>query len=297
MKAHRFGASLSVESIDECVTRSRSHTSDSISSSTSSTVCATQSNSNYRTGTGTEPHVYTKSPKSPLLTAKFKVGSIKSEETVENGSSEAENVERKLKAQVHNGDEGILEIRPEMNGTKSRSYSSSPLVRMRRVYNSDEDGRRPQTPPVQGGSEIEGARDAAAELAVDSDMAVDGYSPSAKSEQSQEEEDGEKSLPEDHLSASPSNQIESPTPPALIENGKAESSPSSEAVKTDKTTTTERLAVKKEGSDVTSSSESSMSARGSEGTATGGEEASSSTQSSETKDITAEVLINVVPSR
>ena len=109
IKAHRVGASLSIESIDDSLARSRSHTSDSISSSTSSTPTAkTESQSNSDSRIGTEPSSVSRSPKSPADAPKFNVGSIKSGEVVQNGSMDstaaAAGKESKSQNQMNNGE-------------------------------------------------------------------------------------------------------------------------------------------------------------------------------------------------
>lgn len=267
LKTHRVATSLSIESTDDSITHPRSHTSESIDSNTSS----------------------------PVLTAKFKVGSIRSDE---NDTTDAESVDRKLKLRNEDEDKGSVEIHSQLNGTRSRSHSNSPLVRMKRIYNSEGDNHNPQSSTVVGSSEIKETR-ATTEHAENSGT-TGGYSPSTNPEQGCSEEEeawDEVSEPEDQLSQ---NQIESPTHVVLNEdNNMVEAeSPSSEEITSHGTSSSaDRLEVKKDGNDVTSSSNSSTSARGSGGTGTGGDEASSSTQSSETKDVTAEVLINVVPSR
>ena len=105
IKAHRVGASLSIESINDSLARSRSHTSDSISSSTSSTpVTKVESQSSSDSRTGTEPSSVSRSPKSP----KFSVGSIKSGEVVQNGSVDSTAAEKESKSQdqINNNSEG-----------------------------------------------------------------------------------------------------------------------------------------------------------------------------------------------
>lgn len=310
MKVHRMGACLSIDSIDERVTRSRSHTSDSISSSTSSTVGMTQSNSHSRTGTEppTMAPAYSRSPKSPLLTAKFKVGSIKSDETVD---VDSESNDKKTKLQHQNGNNREkLESRVEMNGMSSRSHSNSPLVRMKRIYNSNgDDQQRHQNSPEGDGVVDNKKQNETDELAAEepavigaggydsSTRSVDRHEEEERDEEERREEEGERVQTEHKEQPSDTLAVQVESPPALDEDGLAHSSSSGEVATTPKTdTSVERLEIKKGGSDVTSSSSSSMSAREG-GTSTGGEEASSSTQSSETKDVTAEVLINVVPSR
>lgn len=270
LKTHRVATSLSIESTDDSITRPHSHTSDSIDSNTSS----------------------------PVLTAKFKVGSVKSDESKENGMTDTESVDRKLKLRNGDEDKRPVEIHSQMNGTRSRSHSNSPLVRMKRIYNSESDNHNnnPQTSTV-GNSDIEEKR--ATTEHVENSGTPGGYSPSTSPEQGcaeEEEEAGGVSEPDDQPSR---NQIESPTRVILNEDDDmVEGSPSSEEITSHRTSSSaDRLEVKKDELDVTSSSNSSTSARGSGGTGTGGDEASSSTQSSETKDVTTEVLINVVPSR
>ena len=98
IKAHRVGTSLSIESINDSLVRSRSHTSDSVSSSTSSTpTTKVESQSNSDSRIGTEPSSISRSPKSP---AKFNIGSIKSEEVVQNGSVD-NTAGKDLKSQDH----------------------------------------------------------------------------------------------------------------------------------------------------------------------------------------------------
>ena len=113
IKAHRV--TLSIESINDSLARSRSHTSDSVSSSTSSTpVTKTESQSNSDSRIGTEPSQLvssvSRSPKSPQNAPKFNIGSIKSGEVVENGSVDsAVGRETKSHDQITNGErnEGI----------------------------------------------------------------------------------------------------------------------------------------------------------------------------------------------
>ena len=289
IKAHRMGASVSIESIDDSVTRSRSHTSDSVSSSTSSTAGATTkvgSRSNSSSRTGTEPPSTSRSPKSPHLTPKFKVGSVKTEETSDNGT--VDSLERKSRSHDQSSDGEMNETHLQMNGTRSRSPSSSPLVRMKRIYRSNSE-EVPNQATVKS-SDNERVTESA-ELTADSNAAVDGYSPSP-SPKPPGYGQGESRL-EDQLSDDLSGQVESPT---VNEDHSGTSSSSSGEVTTPDMTVTDRLEVKKDGDDVISSSSSSTGVREG-GTNAGGDGASSSTQSSETKDVTAEVLINVVPSR
>jgi hypothetical protein len=107
IKAHRVGTSLSIESINDSLTRSRSHTSDSISSSTSSTpTTKRESRSGSDSRTGTEPSSVSRSPKSPVDEPKFNIGSIKSEEVVQNGSMDSNAAEKESKSQdqINNGE-------------------------------------------------------------------------------------------------------------------------------------------------------------------------------------------------
>ena len=116
IKAHRVGASLSIESINDSLARSRSHTSDSISSSTSSTpITKVESQSGSDSRTGTEPSSVSRSPKSPADAPKFSVGSIKSGEVVQNGSvdSTAAGKESKPRNQINNS-EGTCIIVPKL---------------------------------------------------------------------------------------------------------------------------------------------------------------------------------------
>ena len=290
LKSHRMGTSLSIDSIDDSIIRSRSHTTDSISSSTCSTP--TQSISHSRSGTELQtmaPATFSKSPKSPLLTAKFKVGSIKSDDGVENGTVSTE--ESKSELQRNDGE------KIEMNGRGGRSPSSSPLIRMKRIYHSNSDDQQKR----QISSEIEREEvDRENESAEQRRDLSDGYSPSDRSEKVRREEEEEKEIVEveerdgveggESKKESTRQQLSPGQATSLNDDSLANSSSSNEIV------ATERLEVKKGGSDVTSSSSSSMSTREG-GASTEGDEASSSTQSSETKDVTAEVLINVVPSR
>lgn len=268
IKAHRVGPSFSIESIEDGLTRSRSHTTDSMSSGTSSTIMSRQDSE--------QP---TPVPKSPLVTARFKVGSVKSEDGREEERLKmVDDVEKRSKPQgQNNGKENVEEIL-KMNGKGGRSPCGSPLVRMKRIYSSEGDSGQAE---VEKSSEIDGSKEDAKD-SVDPTLAA-----------SEEVHSNGETRTNDQNSTNLPVPIESP--PTLSEDGVVGSSSSGEAAISPQATA-DRLEVKKEGSDVTSSTSSSVSAREG-GSGTGGEEASSSTQSSETKDVTAEVLINIVPSR
>lgn len=108
IKAHRVGTSLSIESIDDSLARSRSHTSDSISSSTSSTpTTKAESRSNSDSRIGTEQSPVSRSPtKSPADAPKFDIGSVKSGEVVENGTVDSTGAgkESQSQDQINNGE-------------------------------------------------------------------------------------------------------------------------------------------------------------------------------------------------
>lgn len=132
-----------------------------------------------------------------------------------------------------------------MNGTGSRSPSCSPLVRMKRIYssggsNSGNEEEQQQVETVKKSTENEAEATESDRLATDLEGA--GYSPSAKSEKGEgEEESGAPSRPDELLSPENlSGQIESLS---LNEDsvGGGSTSSSSEAVSTPKTTT-DRLA-------------------------------------------------------
>ena len=103
IKAHRVRTSLSIESINDSLARSRSHTSDSVSSSSSSTpTTKVESQSNSDSRIGTDPSSVSRSPADA---PKFNVGSIKSEEVVQNGSVDSiAGKDSKSQDQINNGE-------------------------------------------------------------------------------------------------------------------------------------------------------------------------------------------------
>ena len=124
IKAHRVGASLSIESINDSLARSRSHTSDSISSSTSSTpTTKVESQSGSDSRTGTEPSSVSRSLKSPADAPKFSVGSVKAGEVVQNGSVDSTVAEKETKSQDHSiNSEGTCTIIVPISLIFNRTY-------------------------------------------------------------------------------------------------------------------------------------------------------------------------------